>query len=952
MRRLFPILVLCAAGFAAPTDSILDPAQFVAPTKQAIRAYSEFMPAPALGVLPYEPRLDSKATLSASPRWRALFPTQGSFAVSIIDEKTKLRPALEHLAKHWLDDVKQLAEGETPGGNKLGGLSAELPKGNPYWPTALPKEVGVIVSLTPLTLSKAQDMDGKNPWTVYGGADAVPGADAESIFWLSVKGRSVSWLSYLYRTAFKLSLADEVGDLKKAGVRILSDSAPAELQSLLLKPGKEGEVKHLFTFQPYLAWDPSLKNAFADGKISVVPHPMTLVFAGSSLGKQLSQTNPEGAELALAEEFSQFPSNHGAQVLKVRPLTSDETWHRLRHRFSKEKRKDANGEDTNSVKLSPFQLIFDALPEVVGLYGKPVARNTQVWGIGGTKKGQWILNGPQADKERIQKAREIVDEDKRGFHSRDYFEPMRVNGHELRWYRPLVAWKAKTGNVKVRPELLGGVRAAKGAQVTWLTPVLDDRFGVEEEIVAKAGISKDEPQPAAFDGLKMLELAELFGGNITEEVASSLVTSTYPARMEPPGYAAWSASQKGLTPELVRAVASKVKGKSKAVSPLTFERSVTQTYEAEYWDKIAKLAHGEYQTKNNIDCADHEKKDSHCEKNDLPVLAQDYLTRYYAGLGLKSYAHVFPWVVDFPIPWWGGLMLNPQGKKLTGEETQAAHKNLVVVIPGENHAEAVIMGDHYDTAFMADIYEGTLDKGLEGHRHASAGADDNHSGTAALMEAARVLSRIKLKRDVWLVHLTGEEFPADCLGARALSDFLITGKQIIPGQPNPKIVGLYVLDMVAHNTDRDHVAKGAYSPSIFQISPGRGARSARLAELAHRVTLAWNAGAGTEGNGWNKKFGRKPGWERSLTKKAPRQGLFPKFRGEIRPWWHYRSSLFNTDGQIFSDAGIPAVLFMENYDINREGYHDTKDTLANIDLDYGAGVSRIAIESVAQAANE
>ena len=28
---------------------------------------------------------------------------------------------------------------------------------------------------------------------------------------------------------------------------------------------------------------------------------------------------------------------------------------------------------------------------------------------------------------------------------------------------------------------------------------------------------------------------------------------------------------------------------------------------------------------------------------------------------------------------------------------------------------------------------------------------------------------------------------------------------------------------------------------------------------------------------------------------------------------------------------------MENYDINRAGYHDTHDTMANIDLDYGAG---------------
>ena len=74
-------------------------------------------------------------------------------------------------------------------------------------------------------------------------------------------------------------------------------------------------------------------------------------------------------------------------------------------------------------------------------------------------------------------------------------------------------------------------------------------------------------------------------------------------------------------------------------------------------------------------------------------------------------------------------------------------------------------------------------------------------------------------------------------------------------------------------------------------------------------------------------------------------------RGEVRLHDNPRSTLFNTDGQIFSDAGLPTVLFMENYDINREGYHDTHDTMANIDLDYGAAVAAIAIETVARAAS-
>src|SRR5262249_48396015 len=84
----------------------------------------------------------------------------------------------------------------------------------------------------------------------------------------------------------------------------------------------------------------------------------------------------------------------------------------------------------------------------------------------------------------------------------------------------------------------------------------------------------------------------------------------------------------------------------------------------------------------------------------------------------------------------------------------------------------------------------------------------------------------------------------------------------------------------------------------------------------------------------------------------PEIAAHPQLSGEVRPPYDPRSTLYNTDGQIFSDAGIPVVLFMENYDINRTGYHDTHDTMANIDLDYGAAVTAIAIQAVDRAATE
>ena len=114
--------------------------------------------------------------------------------------------------------------------------------------------------------------------------------------------------------------------------------------------------------------------------------------------------------------------------------------------------------------------------------------------------------------------------------------------------------------------------------------------------------------------------------------------------------------------------------------------------------------------------------------------------------------------------------------------------------------------------------------------------------------------------------------------------------------------------------------------------------------------MIWNAGT----KKWNRhpaRRGRGRGRRSRDGATIPEIARHPKLQGEVRIPRDPRCSLFNTDGQIFSDMGIPVVLFMENYDINRVGYHDTKDNLSNIDLDYGAAVAAIAIESVARMAH-
>ena len=140
-------------------------------------------------------------------------------------------------------------------------------------------------------------------------------------------------------------------------------------------------------------------------------------------------------------------------------------------------------------------------------------------------------------------------------------------------------------------------------------------------------------------------------------------------------------------------------------------------------------------------------------------------------------------------------------------------------------------------------------------------------------------------------------------------------------------------------------------PTQAELEVRNDPGSMRLAYLAHLANEVWNESVPY----WNKSQKREG---LSRARRSPYGAAIPEaapflpLSGQVRVPSDPRSTLYNTDGQIFSDAGVPCVLFMENYDINRVGYHDTHDTMALIDLDYGAAVCAISIEAVARAATE
>ena len=383
---------------------------------------------------------------------------------------------------------------------------------------------------------------------------------------------------------------------------------------------------------------------------------------------------------------------------------------------------------------------------------------------------------------------------------------------------------------------------------------------------------------------------------------------------------------------------------------ITLGETATRKYEEDYWSAIAMLAHGRFINKNSADTMLDEatKKELKHDWRDLTTLGSYLIGRHQASIdsaGMKGVAicgeHSFKWRTEADYPFYNGWLHNREGSE--------HERNILVVIPGKNRREAVVMADHYDTAYEEDRYY--RNRGGSGARISARGADDNHSATATLLLAAPIFLKLskegKLERDVWLLHLTGEEFPADCLGARNFCEALV-GKSLTLSSPSGDtdlsgvaVKGVFVLDMIAHNNDHD--------PDVFQISPGDGHESLALARHAHTANEIWNENA-KHINGSEERKNSRRGSKSPDPAVIPEIAPCPHLHGEIRPHYDMKSSLFNTDGQIFSDAGVPVVLFMENYDINRHGYHDTEDTMGNIDLDFGAAVSAIAIETVARTA--
>jgi hypothetical protein len=910
-----------------------------------VEAYSELMPPPYLAPKPY------------ALAWPSGEPTGDDvFDVDEYEQVAELEPGLAHIAGHILDELAKLVAGRRTE------LSRALLADNPAWPPELRDAAqGGRLGSTPLAvmfalaLSRTQDDKGNTPWTLFGASHDGPSRP----FWRSFGPRDAD------RFARTVAWATRAPRESLEGVRVLGDDdeLPEFARGLRLGDGEAlSGTRVLVTFRPFATLPPAVRDEVLGGRLQLLPHPASLIFFEHAGYRRLAAALPRARQIPLLHLFQRTEGGYALRIPQsgwldeVDAATSPEHGHKIvrrvvrTHRWQRAQR-DAglagDGAYTDDVSVALFSSDADDL----GLYGKPMARNAQIW----RDDYELLLDGPTAGRLDIENAAGAVD---RGGHFgyRLFYPPMRSGARELYWHLPLVGRLASAGaeaELLTDAALEGYVRAeAPGEDPLELPPRLLQRPGHRE--AARLRDHSGRPRSAtANNARRLLELGEALGTPLPSSLARAAVHTARDTTVD-----AWL---DGLEDAALSGHLRALIGPGGDPGPsLTFEATANREFEERVWRTIASLAEGPLRNKENADvvAANHGRRGGPAAKaaeveaahrRDLERLGDELHARHRALIekhGMQGRArvadHRFRWETHFDMSWSEGWLNNQSGK--------AHERNVVLVIPGRNRAEAVIMGDHYDTAYMEDIYE--EDRGGDGLRVAAAGADDNHSATTALLLAADVLLPMaresRLERDVWLVHLTGEEFPSDCMGARALARGLLERRLRFYEEDGAvinafasRVVGAFILDMIGHNNPRDR--------DVFQIAPGEGAAAARLAATAHAANARWNRDVAL----WNAApdrvgLGRAERREQGRTIPPPFAHL--ALRGEVRSEWDPRSALYNTDGQIFSDLGIPVVLFMENYDISRSGYHDTHDTMKNIDLDYAAALTAIAIETVAATA--
>ncbi len=247
--------------------------------------------------------------------------------------------------------------------------------------------------------------------------------------------------------------------------------------------------------------------------------------------------------------------------------------------------------------------------------------------------------------------------------------------------------------------------------------------------------------------------------------------------------------------------------------------------------------------------------------------------------------------------------------------------NVLAIQRGTTHPDTyVIMSGDIDSR-VSDPLDGTSD---------SPGANDNASGMAGVIEAARVLSNYEFPVSIIYVGLSGEEqglFGGKFLAADAKAD----GWQILGVLNNDMIGNIKGIDGVIDNRS-------------FRIFAESGP-----SEVDEQQQI------------WNRFYGGEvDGPSRQLARYIHR--ITSQYMPEMNPMMVYRLDRFGRGGhhRPFNDVGYPGVRIMEtheNYDMQHQDIREENgikygDVIEGVDFDYAAkltAVNAINLAAIASA---
>lgn len=279
----------------------------------------------------------------------------------------------------------------------------------------------------------------------------------------------------------------------------------------------------------------------------------------------------------------------------------------------------------------------------------------------------------------------------------------------------------------------------------------------------------------------------------------------------------------------------------------------------------------------------------------------DYIKQQFKDMGLDVTEEK---ITDSRISKWVNLLSSTHPDDVTKD----GHSNIIGLLKGSDLAhEVVLLGAHYDSVNWEDT-------------SASApGVDDNGSGSALMLAAARALTqagdKFRPRRSVMFVAFNAEE--VNLVGSE---HFVQLFKKDGPGRNKyGDLKAVFIADEVAW-PGRGKEQRKATFETVGQ-KPGT---TAMVDTLAHMAFLT------------------------NKTSSAPGDGLGDGVHNFLV---NYHG--FGSDHISFLNEGIPAVLLIErDNDNHAEVYgHSARDTFEHVDLSYGASMTRLALRSVAAFAN-